>query len=149
MKRHVTAAISTAVIFLVTIVTLVMYLFTEYYLYFFLAVTSLFLGANSLFLILFKTLDTWSKQPKQEPVEEKKRKRKINYCLILKIITVAIYAITFYYSNANIYDYVKTLGQKEVMVPTIANVVIFLILFVLNQIYFHLFSFYLLSYYSS
>lgn len=130
MKRHVTAAISTAVIFLVTIVTLVMYLFTEYYLYFFLAVTSLFLGANSLFLILFKTLDTWSKQPKQEPVEEKKRKRKINYCLILKIITVAIYAITFYYSNANIYDYVKTLGQKEVMVPTIANVVVFLILFV-------------------
>lgn len=77
LKGRAVAIISTAMILVVCAITAAMYFVTGYYLYFFLAMTSLFLGANSLFFILLKYIDTLSKLPDPDPSEiEKKKKRK-------------------------------------------------------------------------
>ena len=134
MKGHVTALASTALLCVASLAAGVMYIVTGYYLYFFLAVTSLFFGANSLFFLILKGFDSWSKQPKPEEQEEKKKKKKIkikiNFLLIGKIMSIAAYVITFYFSNTNIYTYVKNIQKTSVVIPTLANVVVLLILFV-------------------
>ena len=134
MKGHVTALASTALLCIASLVAGVMYIVTGYYLYFFLAVTSLFFGSNSLFFLILKGLDSWSKQPKPEVTEEKKKKKKIkikiNFCLIGKIMSIAAYVMTFYFSNTTIYTYAKNLQKTSVVIPTVANVVVLLILFV-------------------
>jgi len=79
MKGQITSIISTALILVVCLVTCAMYIVTGYYLYYYLAITSLFLGGTSLFFIILEFIDALSKQPKIENVKKvkvKKAKRK-------------------------------------------------------------------------
>lgn len=78
MKSQVTTLLSTALLCVAFLATSIMFLLTGYYLYFFLAVTSLFFGATNLFLLILKALkrENFSleveeaKEPEEVGVEE-------------------------------------------------------------------------------
>ena len=68
--------VSTMLILIVSFITCVMFIVTKYYLYYFLAVTSLFLGVTNLLFMALEFDDAISKQPKKEKKKKKKKKAK-------------------------------------------------------------------------
>ena len=158
MKGRTLGVASALLILIVAFVTCVMYVVTNYYLYYFLAVTSLFLGVTNLLFMALEFDDILSKLPpkekkkkkkkvrrfrrrymeeeeeiEEEPSEEestpeKKRKRRINIHLILRVFFFVIYLVVFYLCNRTVLTAVKTV--KESPVPTAVNAVFLLTVFV-------------------
>ena len=76
LKGRTLAMISTFMILAIGLITCGMYVMTRYYLYLFLAMTSLFLGATNLFFLLLQMEDARSKRPKKE---KKKKEKKVKH----------------------------------------------------------------------
>ena len=70
------AAMSTFIILMVSLITYGMFYITGYYLYFFLFITSLFLGSTNLLFILLKCEDMRIHKPKKIKVKKAKKRRK-------------------------------------------------------------------------
>ena len=152
------AAMSTFIILMVCLITYGMFYITGYYLYYFLFITSLFLGSTNLLFILLKCENTRIHKPKKvkvkkirksrrkkaeaehedkddvvNPIEEKpEKKRRFNLHPIVLPICLIAYVLIFYYCCTRIVSYAKTVvnGGK----PIAAHAVFFIILFVVITI---------------
>ena len=154
LKGKTLGVISTMLTLVVSLITCVMYIVTSYYLYYFLAVTSLFLGVTNLLFMALEFDDMLSKLPKREKKKKKKKakrakhkqeeeehpvetvteekvhkKHRINIHLIAKTICFAIYIVVFYLCNTTIFTFMKTM--KESPKPVAVNAVFLLIVFVI------------------
>lgn len=153
------AAMSTFIILMVCLITYGMFYITGYYLYYFLFITSLFLGTTNLLFILLKCEDTRIHKPKkikvkkdrksrrkatekaQEAekeeqvvlVEENKEKKK-RFSLHPFVLPVCLigYVLIFYYCCTRIVSYAKTVVNEGK--PIAAHAVFLIILFVVITI---------------
>ena len=153
------AAMSTFIILMVCLITYGMFYITGYYLYYFLFITSLFLGTTNLLFILLKCEDTRIHKPKkikvkkdrksrrkatekaQETekeeqvvlVEENKEKKK-RFSLHPFVLPVCLigYVLIFYYCCTRIVSYAKTVVNEGK--PIAAHAVFLIILFVVITI---------------
>ena len=154
------AAMSTFIILMVCLITYGMFYITGYYLYYFLFITSLFLGSTNLLFILLKCEDTRIHKPKKikvkkarksrrkkevadlqekdkddvvEPVLEKheKKKRVRLHPIVLPICLIG-YVLVFYYCCTRIVSYAKTVVNEGK--PIAAHAVFLIILFVVITI---------------
>ena len=154
------AAMSTFIILMVCLITYGMFYITGYYLYFFLFITSLFLGSTNLLFIILKCEDTRIHKPKKikvkkakksrrkkavtehenmdsketiEPVEEKrdKKKRVRLHPIVLPVCLIG-YVLIFYYCCTRIVSYAKTVVNEGK--PIAAHAVFLIILFVVITI---------------
>lgn len=153
------AAMSTFIILMICLITYGMFYITGYYLYFFLFITSLFLGATNLLFILLKCEDTRLKKPKKvkvkkakkrrkkkvvEEIEEadteeqqaeagvkKKRKHLSLHPFVLPICFIG-YVLVYYYCCTSIVSYAKTVVNEGK--PIAAHAVFLIILFVVITI---------------
>jgi len=154
------AAMSTFIILMVCLITYGMFYITGYYLYFFLFITSLFLGSTNLLFVLLKCEDTRIHKPKkvkvkkvrksrrkkavaelqerdkndaEESVEEKheKKKRFSIHPIVLPICLIG-YVLIFYYCCTRIVSYAKTVVNEGK--PIAAHAVFLIILFVVITI---------------
>lgn len=152
------AAMSTFIILMICLITYGMFYITGYYLYFFLFITSLFLGATNLLFILLKCEDTRLKKPKKVKVKKarkgrkkkvatedeeisgqeetveitaKKKKRFTVHPFILPICLIG-YILVFYYCCTRIVSYAKTVVNEGK--PIAAHAVFLIILFVVITI---------------
>ena len=154
------AAMSTFIILMICLITYGMFYITGYYLYFFLFITSLFLGSTNLVFILLKCEDTRVKKPKRTKVKKakKRRKKKIveeiseaeleekieaevkqkkkkHFSLHPFVLPTCLigYVLVFYYCCTSIVSYAKTVvnGGK----PITAHAVFLIILFVVITIF--------------
>lgn len=146
------AAMSTFIILMVCLITYGMFYVTGYYLYYFLFITSLFLGSTNLLFILLKCEDTRIHKPKKikvkktkkskrkkeveevvEPTEEKHdKKRRIKLHPIVLPICLIGYVLIFYYCCTRIVSYAKTVVNEGK--PIAAHAVFLIILFVVITI---------------
>ena len=154
------AAMSTFIILMVCIITYGMFYITGYYLYFFLFITSLFLGSTNLLFILLKCEDIRIHKPKKIKVKkDRKRKRKKAVAeyqeldkeeivmlaeekqekkrrfrlhpIVLPIYLIG-YVLIFYYCCTRIVSYAKTVVNEGN--PIAAHAVFLIILFVVITI---------------
>lgn len=154
------AAMSTFIILMICAITYGMFYITGYYLYFFLFITSLFLGATNLLFILLKCEDTRVKKPKkvkakkakkrrkkkiveeiseadtaeqkvEADVKQKKRKHLSLHPFVLPVCLIG-YALVFYYCCTRIVSYAKTVVNEGK--PIAAHAVFLIILFVVITI---------------
>ena len=152
------AAMSTFIILMICLITYGMFYITGYYLYFFLFITSLFLGTTNLLFILLKCEDTRLKKPKKVKVKKarkrkkkkvatedeeisgqeetveitaKKKKRFTVHPFILPICLIG-YILVFYYCCTRIVSYAKTVVNEGK--PIAAHAVFLIILFVVITI---------------
>ena len=146
------AAMSTFIILMVCLITYGMFYITGYYLYFFLFITSLFLGSTNLLFILLKCEDTRIHKPKKikvkktkksrrkkeveevvEPTEEKhEKKRRVRLHPIVLPICLTGYVLIFYYGCTRIVSYAKAVVNEGK--PIAAHAVFLIILFVVITI---------------
>ena len=146
------AAMSTFIILMVCLITYGMYYITGYYLYYFLFITSLFLGSTNLLFILLKCEDTRIHKPKKikvkktkksrrkkeveevvNPIEEKpEKKRRFHLHPIVLPICLIGYVLIFYYCCTRIVSYAKTVVNEGK--PIAAHAVFLIILFVVITI---------------
>lgn len=75
LRGRTVSILAISIIWVVAAVTGTMYFLTKYYLYFFFAVTSLFLGATNVLFMLLRYIDELSKAPKTEGKKKKKVKK--------------------------------------------------------------------------
>ncbi len=75
-KGKAVSAIGVGVFWAICILTGTFYFLTNYFLYFFFAVTSLFLASTNTFFILLKLIDNWSKEPQPEKKKKVKKVKK-------------------------------------------------------------------------
>ena len=75
LKGRVLTIASTFLILLIAVVTIAMQIITGYYLYYFLAMTGLFLGATNLLFILLELEEVRNNSPKKENKPKKKVRR--------------------------------------------------------------------------
>ena len=153
------AAMSTFIVMVICIITYGMFYITGYYLYFFLFITSLFLGATNLLFIILKCEDTRLKKPKKVRVKKEKRRKKktvevfseVNseenksvtavkhkkrkhislHPLVLPVCLIG-YVIIFYYCCTRIVSYAKTVVNEGK--PIAAHAIFLIILFVVITI---------------
>ena len=141
------AAMSTFFILMVCLITYGMFYITGYYLYYFLFITSLFLGSTNLLFILLKCEDTRIHKPKKIKVKKakkrrkkadveeqqaeedvkKKKKRFSLHPIVLPICLIA-YVLIFYFCCTRIVAYAKTVVNEGK--PIAAHAVFLIILFV-------------------
>jgi len=152
------AAMSTFIILMVCLITYGMFYITGYYLYYFLFITSLFLGSTNLLFILLKCEDTRIHKPKKikvkktkksrrkkaiaehqdkddavNPIEEKpEKKRRFHLHPIVLPICLIGYVLIFYYCCTRIVSYAKTVINEGK--PIAAHAVFLIILFVVITI---------------
>ena len=146
------AAMSTFIILMVCLITYGMFYITGYYLYYFLFITSLFLGSTNLLFILLKCEDTRIHKPKKikvkktkksrrkkeveevvNPIEEKpEKKRRFHLHPIVLPICLIGYVLIFYYCCTRIVSYAKTVVNEGK--PIAAHAVFLIILFVVITI---------------
>ena len=153
------AAMSTFIILMVSLITYGMFYITGYYLYFFLFITSLFLGSTNLLFILLKCEDTRIHKPKKIRVKKAKKRRKKKdieefqetvgeegikqeekhakkklFSLHLVILSICLigYVLIFYYCCTRIVSYAKTVVNEGK--PIAAHAVFLIILFVVITI---------------
>ena len=146
------AAMSTFIILMVCLITYGMFYVTGYYLYYFLFITSLFLGSTNLLFILLKCEDTRIHKPKKikvkktkksrrkkeveevvNPIEEKpEKKRRFHLHPIVLPICLIGYVLIFYYCCTRIVSYAKTVVNEGK--PIAAHAVFLIILFVVITI---------------
>ncbi len=74
LKGRMVSVFAIVIIFLTSAITGSLYFITKYYLYFFLAVTSLFFGATNLLFVLLQYIDVLSKSPKTMTKKKKKER---------------------------------------------------------------------------
>ena len=74
LKGRMVSVFAIIIIFLTSAITGSLYFITKYYLYFFLAVTSLFFGATNLLFVLLQYIDVLSKSPKTMTKKKKKER---------------------------------------------------------------------------
>ena len=79
LKGKTLGVISTMLTLVVSLITCVMYIVTSYYLYYFLAVTSLFLGVTNLLFMALEFDDMLSKLPKREKKKKKKKAKRAKH----------------------------------------------------------------------
>lgn len=157
---RVLAAISTFIILMICLITYGMFYITGYYLYYFLFITSLFLGSTNLLFVLLKCEDTRLKNPKkvkekkvktrrkkkvieeiseadteedkeEADVKQKKRKHVSLHPFVLPICLLG-YVLVFYYCCTRIVSYAKTVVNEGK--PNAAHTVFLIILFVVITI---------------
>lgn len=154
------ATMSTFIILMICLITYGMFYITGYYLYFFLFITSLFLGATNLLFILLKCEDTRLKKPKKVKVKKAKKRRKkkiveeiteadteeqqaeadvkkkkrkhLSLHPFVFPICLAGYALIFYYCCTRIVSYARTVVNEGK--PIAAHAVFLIILFVVITI---------------
>ena len=146
------AAMSTFIILMVCLITYGMFYITGYYLYYFLFITSLFLGSTNFLFILLKCEDTRIHKPKKikvrkakksrrkkevegvvEPTEEKpEKKRRVRLHPIVLPICLIGYVLIFYYCCTRIVSYANTVVNEGK--PIAAHAVFLIILFVVITI---------------
>lgn len=153
------AAMSTFIILLICLITYGMFYITGYYLYFFLFMTSLFLGSTNLLFILLKCEDTRIKKPKKikvkktkkrrkkkevedfqeigepEPegqLEKREKKKRLRFHPIVLPICFISYVLIFYYCCTRIVAFAKTVVNEGK--PIAAHAVFLIILFVVITI---------------
>ena len=154
------AAMSTFIILMICLITYGMFYITGYYLYFFLFITSLFLGATNLLFILLKCEDIRLKKPKkvkakklkrirkkkvakedlETDIEEEKaeidvkRKNKKRFSLHPFVFPICLigYILIFYYCCTQIVSYAKTVVNEGK--PIAAHAIFLIILFVVITI---------------
>ncbi len=169
LKGKILAIASIFSIYLVAIISIIMHGVTGYYLYHFLAMTSLFLGSTNLLFLLLKYVKfchtVLNEQPKKEkkikkkkksskkkrqeeiedtedsaeeceeiqseeiPKEETKKTKKFNWTMLVSGLCFLVFILTYYNVIKNVASFVKTIKATDV--PTLANAVLLLILFVL------------------
>ena len=152
------AAMSTFIILMVSLITYGMFYITGYYLYFFLFITSLFLGSTNLLFILLKCEDMRIHKPKKIKVKKAKKRRKKKdieesqeeaeedvkqeekhakkkqfslHPVVLPICLIG-YVLIFYYCCTRIVSYAKTVINEGK--PIAAHAVFLIILFVVITI---------------
>ena len=152
------AAMSTFIILMVSLITYGMFYITGYYLYFFLFITSLFLGSTNLLFILLKCEDMRIHKPKKIKVKKAKKRRKKKdieesqeeaeedvkqeekhakkkqfslHPIVLPICLIG-YVLIFYYCCTRIVSYAKTVINEGK--PIAAHAVFLIILFVVITI---------------
>ena len=152
------AAMSTFIILMVSLITYGMFYITGYYLYFFLFITSLFLGSTNLLFILLKCEDTRIHKPKKIKVKKAKKRRKKKdieesqeeaeedvkqeekhakkkqfslHPIVLPICLIG-YVLVFYYCCTRIVSYAKAVVNEGK--PIAAHAVFLIILFVVITI---------------
>ena len=152
------AAMSTFIILMVSLITYGMFYITGYYLYFFLFITSLFLGLTNLLFILLKCEDMRIHKPKKIKVKKAKKRRKKKdieesqeeaeedvkqeekyakkkqfslHPIVLPICLIG-YVLIFYYCCTRIVSYAKTVINEGK--PIAAHAVFLIILFVVITI---------------
>lgn len=76
LKGRMVSIFAIIIIVLTGVITGTFYFLTQYHLYFFLAVTSLFLAGTNLLFVLLQYIDVLSKTPKTEKKKKKASKRK-------------------------------------------------------------------------
>lgn len=154
------AAMSTFIILMICLITYGMFYITGYYLYFFLFITSLFLGTTNLLFILLKCEDTRLKKPKKVKVKKMKKRRKkkiveeipeadteeqqaetdvkkkkrkhLSLHSFVLPTCLAGYVLVFYYCCTSIVSYAKTVTNEGK--PIAAHAVFFIILFIVITI---------------
>ena len=152
-KARVTAIISIFVMWIVAILAGVLSFATNYFIYFFLAVTSAFLASTNTFFLLLKYIDHLSKEPKVKKVKKKKRKKKeavededeelqveekkprkklrMDIYKVATALTYILYIVIFYLCNVSVWDYVKKLQGQTLQSGKALYGVLALILFVI------------------
>lgn len=152
------AAMSTFMILMIGAISFGMYYVTGYYLYFFLFISTFFLGATNLLFILLKLEDTRYKNPKPAKVKKAKKKRKkrkkieeeeeqeevfsedeierkhkkkkrIPFHSFVLPIGLVCYILVFYYCCTGIVSYAKNVVNGGK--PIVANTLLLLIILVI------------------
>ena len=159
IQGRLLATMSTVIILLICFITYGMFYITGYYLYFFLFITSLFLGSTNLLFILLKYEDIRIHKPKKVKVKKAKRRRKKTVSELRKddqeevvesieekrekkrrfrIHPIVLpscligYVLIFYYCCTRIVSYAKTVINEGK--PIAAHAVFLIILFVVITI---------------
>lgn len=157
------AAMSTFIILMVCLITYGMFYITGYYLYFFIFITSLFLGATNLLFILLKCEDTRIRRPKKikvqkarrrrkkavaereesdheeamKPAEEKReKKRRVSLHPIVLPICLIGYVLLFYYCCTRIVSYAKTVvnGGRPIAAHAVFLIILFVVITILERL---------------
>lgn len=150
------AIMSTFIILMVCLITFGMYYITGYYIYFFLFITTAFLGSTNLLFVILKWEDTRYKNPKPAKVKKVKRKRrrkvvveeeenveeiqpkkkvrkKFPFHKIFLPICLIAYIVIYYFCCTGIIGYVKTLTNGGT--PIIVNSILMLIMFIIFTVF--------------
>ena len=164
IQGRLLAAMSTFIILMVCLITYGMFYITGYYLYFFIFITSLFLGSTNLLFILLKCEDTRIHKPKKIKVKKaKKRKRKkavaeheemdskeaieavkqkrekkrrVRLHPIVLPICLIGYVLIFYYCCTRIVSYAKTIvnGGKPIAAHAVFLIILFVVITILERL---------------
>ncbi len=133
------AVMSTLIILIICQITYVMFYITGYYLYYFLFITSLFLGATNLLFLVLKAEKLRQGKPKKEKIkknEEKpkarRNKKNVNLHPFVFAICLIIYLLIYYFCCTSILSFAKTV--TNVNNPMAAHAVFLGILFVVITI---------------
>lgn len=151
IKGRTLAIISTLFIFIICLITFGMHWVTGYYLYYFLFMTSLLLGATNLFFMLLRYEETRNKLRKPKIKKRKRRKKNakdleeeslqmeeeettpkksklLNLHLFARVFYFVAYIVIFYLSIQKVISYLKNLNNTDS--PQVVNAVLFAIIFV-------------------
>lgn len=157
------AAMSTFIILMVCLITYGMFYITGYYLYFFIFITSLFLGVTNLLFIILKCEDTRIHKPKKikekkvkkrrkkvvaeheetdikkaiDPDEEKyEKKRRVRLHPIVLPICLIGYVLIFYYCCTRIVSYARTVvnGGKPIAAHAVFLIILFVVITILERL---------------
>ena len=151
IKGNLIAGISVGVMWVVAILAGALYFATNYFMYFFLAVTSLFLTSTNTFFLLLKYIDNLRKEPKVKKEKKRKKKQKevkeeeelpileekprrkarVNIYKVATVLTYMLYIIVFYLCNSSTWTYVKGLKAESLQSAKALHGVLALILFVI------------------
>lgn len=152
ISERMLAVLSTLIIFVISALTYVVFYITGYYLYYFLFITSLFLGATNGLFILLKIENIRIKKPKkvrakrvrkkkqEEPEIEKAEteiqpsKKKI-FSLHPFVLPIGLigYAVVFYYCCSSIVAHVKIITSNQK--PTALHAICLIVILVVTTIF--------------
>ena len=157
------AAMSTFIILMICLITYGMFYITGYYLYFFLFITSLFLGSTNLLFILLKCEDIRIHKPKKVKTKKAKKRRKkavveqqndekeeaevsvketiakkkrIRLHPIVLPVCLIGYVLIFYYCCTRIVAFAKTVvnGEKPIAAHAVFLIILFVVITILERL---------------
>lgn len=163
-KGELISVVGIFVFWTLCILTGVLYFLTSYFLYFFLAVTSLFLASTNTLFLLLQQIDLWSKEPeipkvKKRKIKKAKKKEKeeseeqleefketeeepakkkisINFYKIATVLSYALYVVIFYYCCTSSWSYLKKMKSVEGIeaLHGVLALLLFVILIVVDRV---------------